>query len=317
MSGALVERAPAGSSAGPAAAAELHRNEFRTRVVVGFTFLMMVAELVAGTLTGSLALLADGWHMSSHVAALGLSALAYWYARVADHSRFAFGPARVYPLAGYTSAVLLIVVAFEMMSHAVERLVTPQVVAFDEALPVAALGFLVNVVSAFMLHQPNLGAAHDGGHHHHHGDGHHHHHHDHTLRAAYLHVVADALTSILAILALLAGRYLGWTWADAAVAIIGSVVILRWSAQLSSDCAGQLLDVQPGIDLARHVREALERVDGATVEELRLWQLGAGRLVLVAAVQPGGEGTLSAFREAAMKAAPLAHVTLELRPRAG
>lgn len=211
-------------------------NARRTLLVVALTAVMMVGEIIAGTIYGSMALLADGFHMATHAGALAIAAGAYAFAkRNASNPRFSFGTGKVGDLAGFASALVLGVVAMGIAAESFSRLFEPRDVAFGQATLVAIIGLLVNVVSAFLL---------SGGHDHHHGHEHHHHHHGHghekqavshndnNLRSAYFHVLADALTSVLAILALLAGRYLGWVWLDPAMGIVGAIVIARWSWNL-------------------------------------------------------------------------------------
>lgn len=340
-------------------------GETRTRWVVGLTALMMVAELIAGYLTHSLALTADGWHMATHVGALGLSAVAYWYARTrAAETRFAFGTGKVYALAGFTSSTLLLLVSFEMVASGVQRLITPEVVDFADALPVAVIGLLVNLVSAWLLeashgHGKGDHSAHDhaheghshghadhdhahhdhahGDHAHHdhaHGDHAHHDHaprsdqsealrravhemgHDHNLRAAYLHVVADALTSLLAIGALLAGRYLSLVWLDAVVAIVAALVILRWAWRLIADCSRQLIDLGPSTALRDKVQGALEAIGDTRVEDLHLWHVGPTQLVCVASVTTSGTTSLDDYKRAVLATVPVDHLTIEIAPRA-
>ena len=282
------------------------KGETRTRIVVGLTAVMMVAELLVGWWTHSLALLADGWHMGTHVGALGITAVAYWYARTrAGQTQFAFGTGKVYALAGFTSAGLLLMVAVGVLIESVERFVAPQTVHFAEAFPVAVLGLIVNLVSAYLL---------DGGHEHHehqHGPGEHHHH-DHNLRAAYLHVVADALTSVLAIVALLCGHYLAWSWVDPVVAIIGALVILQWGAGLVRECGRQLIDLDPSTKHRDQVKAALEAVEGTRVVDLHLWRVGPKQLVCVVSVASRTPKTLSEYKALVMKAAPVDHLTVEI-----
>lgn len=312
-------------------------GERRTRLVVGLTALMMVAELIAGYLTHSLALTADGWHMATHVGALGLSAIAYWYARTrAGETRFAFGTGKVYALAGFTSSTLLLLVSFEMVASSIERLLHPEAVRFDEALPVAILGLVVNLVSAWLLgstheHGPHGHAHHDHAHHDHAHDDHHHHHHhqegsaalreavhqhghDHNLRAAYLHVVADALTSLLAIVALVAGRSFGLGWLDAVVAIVAAIVILRWAWGLISDCARQLIDMGPSTALRDQVRVTLEGLGDTKVRDLHLWHVGPTQLVCVASITASGSVPLAEYKRAVRAVVPVDHLTIEIAP---
>jgi cation diffusion facilitator family transporter len=292
------------------------KGETRTRWVVVITFVMMVGELVVGTMSRSLALTADGWHMSTHVGALGMSALAYWYARTrAKETRFAFGTGKVYALSGFTSAGLLLAVALAMIATAISRLFNPETVSFNEALPVAVLGLLVNLASAALL-----GIDHDHDDDHGHADhdhgkepGHDHaHHHDHNLRAAYLHVVADALTSVLAIAAILVGHYLGWGWFDPLVAIFGAVVIIHWGLKLLSECARQLVDLDPSTAQRERVRTALEASGDTRVEDLHLWTVGPGQMVCVVSVSTSGTRSLKEYKALVTAAAPVDHLTVEI-----
>jgi len=252
-------------------------NERRTLYVVALTAVMMVVEIAAGWLFNSMALLADGWHMATHAGALGISVFAYRYARrhVADR-QFSFGVGKVEVLGGYTSAVILAIVALLMAWESAERLVTPRAISFDEAILVAVVGLVVNLVSAWIL---NGGAAHHHhhvGHHHHHSHDHDHHHghQDDNLRAAYLHVLADALTSVLAIVALVSGKLLGWIWMDAAMGIVGAVVIARWAFGLLRDTSRVLLDSAVDTAATDKVRAVIEADSDNRVVDLHLWRVG-------------------------------------------
>lgn len=287
------------------------KGEARTRIVVGLTAVMMVLELVVGWWTHSLALLADGWHMGTHVGALGIAALAYWYARTrAGQTQFAFGTGKVYALAGYTSATLLLVVAAGVIFESVQRFVTPETVAFDEAFPVAVLGLVVNLVSAWLLGVD--GHTHDHDHDHPHDHEHSHEHHDHNLRAAYLHVVADALTSVGAIGALLAGKYLGWKWIDPVVAVVGALVILKWGVGLVQQCSRQLIDLDPSTKHRDQVRAALEGVAGTRVLDLHLWSVGPKQLVCVVSIFSKEPKELAEYKRIVTAAAPVNHLTIEI-----
>lgn len=286
------------------------KGEGRTRAVVALTAVMMVLELVVGWWTNSLALLADGWHMGTHVGALGISAVAYWYARTrAGQTEFAFGTGKVYALAGYTSAGLLIAVAFGVIVESIGRFVNPETVRFAEALPVAVLGLVVNLVSAWLL---DVDHSHDHDHEHEHEHEDHEHHHDHNLRAAYLHVVADALTSVLAIGALLSGRYLGWKWIDPVVAIVGAAVILKWGIGLVRQCGRQLIDLDPSKKHRDKVKAALEGVAGTTVVDLHLWRVGPKQLVCMVSVASASPRPLEEYKSAVMRAVPVNHLTVEI-----
>lgn len=267
-------------------------NERRTWWVIALTLVMMLGEVIAGTLFGSMALLADGWHMATHAGALAITALAYAYARRhARNARFSFGTGKVGDLAGFASALILGVVALLIAVESFERFLSPVPIAFTEAIAVAALGLAVNLVSAWLL-----GSGHSHGHAHAgHDHGDHHHDHDHArdddhddgddrriggadlnLRAAYLHVIADALTSVAAIVALVLGRWLGWVWLDPLIGIAGAVLIARWSLGLMRATGEVLLDVADDPALAQAVRAAIETGD-ETVTDLHLWRVGPGR----------------------------------------
>jgi cation diffusion facilitator family transporter len=280
---------------------QLEKHESKTRWVVVLTFATMVLELVVGYRTHSLALTADGWHMATHAGALGMAAFAYWFARTrATQSTFSFGTGKVHALAGYTSAVALAIVAIIMMYESVSRLVTPMTIDFGEALKIAVFGLIVNLASLKLLHP---GGDHDhGGHDHDHGHDHGDHEHDdhdhahvehpkvetgakksahahgdHNIRAAYMHVFADAFTSILAIAALVCGRYYGWTMLDPLMGAVGGIVILRWSVQLCREAAGQLLDMNPSEELARKIRDELESLGDTRIVDFHLWEVGPKR----------------------------------------
>ncbi|WP_342250698.1 CDF family Co(II)/Ni(II) efflux transporter DmeF [Sphingomonas sp. OTU376] len=283
-------------------------NARRTLWVVALTAVMMVGEIVAGYWTGSMALLADGFHMATHAGALAVAAIAYSYAK--KHARsaaYSFGTGKVGDLAGFASAMVLGLIALGIGVESVLRLFEPITVAFGEATIVAVLGLAVNLVSALLLsgghHQ------HHGHDHHHHDHGHHHHHgHDNNLRSAYVHVLADALTSVLAIAALLAGRYLGWAWMDPAMGIVGAVVIARWSWTLMRDTAAVLLD-RTDDRVAGEVRELLAE-GGVRITDLHVWRVGPEARAAIVSVVGADADTVRA------RLAPvheLAHLTVECR----
>ena len=250
-------------------------GERRTLWVIFITAIMMVVEITTGLAYGSMALLADGLHMASHTAALGITTIAYVYTRrCATDSRFCFGTGKVNAFAGYTSAVLLALFALLMAGESVNRLFNPVEISFNQAIVVAVLGLVVNGASMIMLG----GHHHDHDHDHQHTDSHHHNHAhaDHNLRAAYLHVLADALTSLLAIFALLAGKYMGLNWMDPAMGIVGAFLVARWSLGLLRDTSGILLDHQaPGVMLEQ-TRVAIESVDDNRITDLHIWSIGPG-----------------------------------------
>ena len=252
-------------------------GEKRTLIVIALTATMMVAEIGAGLYFGSMALLADGLHMGSHTAALGISAIAYVYVRRnARNPRWAFGTGKVNALAGFTSALILAIFAIVMAWESVDRLFNPVSIAFNGAILVAVLGLIVNAASMKIL---DIG---DHGHHHHHQDGHDghgdpaHHHNDHNLRAAYLHVLADALTSLLAIVALLAGKFLGYLWMDPVMGIVGAVLVARWSWGLLRSTSALLLDQQAPAEMREAVQQSLEEGSDDRVVDLHVWSIGPG-----------------------------------------
>jgi len=295
------------------------RNARRTFAVIALTAAMMVGEIVAGYLYGSMALLADGFHMATHAGALTIAAIAYAYARRhARDERFAFGTGKMGELAGYTSAVVLAVVALMIGFESALRLTAPVPIRFDEAIAVAALGLLVNIASAWLLHD---GGHHDHGHDHHdahahdHDEDHHHHHghDDHNLRAAYFHVLADALTSVLAIAGLLAGRFYGWLWMDALMGIVGAVVIARWSWSLLRGSGAVLLDARADASLAGKVRSLLER-DGDRVADLHLWRVGPGHMALIVSLVSAKPQVPERYKARLAALPGLSHVTVEVHP---
>jgi cation diffusion facilitator family transporter len=244
-------------------------GERRTFIVVLVTAAMMVVEIVAGLVYGSMALLADGLHMASHAAALGVALLAYVVSRrLATDNRFTFGVGKINTLAGFTSAVMLLGFALVMVSESVQRLIDPRAIAFDSALIVAALGLVVNGACAWILVASPAG--------HGHARHHHDHHHDHNLRAAYLHVLADALTSLLAIAALLAGKFLGAGWLDPVMGIVGACLVTRWSYGLIRDSTGVLLDRQADGGMVEAIRAAIESDSGDRLTDLHCWSIGPG-----------------------------------------
>ena len=284
------------------------KNARRTLWVVALTAVMMVGEIIAGVITGSMALLADGIHMATHAGALGVAAAAYSYAkRHRKNPRFSFGTGKVGDLAGFASALVLGIFAVGIAVESVSRLFEPINVAFGEAAIVAVLGLIVNIVSAFLL---------SGGHHHHHGhadhDHDHHHGHDNNLRSAYMHVLADALTSVLAIAALLAGRYLGLGWMDPVMGIVGAVVISRWSWSLMRDTAAVLLDTT-NHGLARNIREAVEAPGDASIVDLHVWRIGPDAHAGIISVEKARSINLETLRSRIEHMSALRHVTFEVR----
>jgi cation diffusion facilitator family transporter len=294
-------------------------NERRTWFVVALTSVMMVGEIVAGWLSGSMALLADGWHMATHAAALGIAGMAYLFAR--QHARsahFSFGTGKFGDLAAFASAIILAMIALQVAYESVVRLFNPVQIAYGEAISVAVLGLAVNLVSAWLLgdgHDHHHG--HDLEHKHHDDHGHddhshgHHHHHDNNLRAAYVHVLADAATSILAIAALLVAAYSGWVWADPLVGIIGSIVIASWAYGLSRASGAVLLDVHADKNLERVIRDRLE-TKGDRVTDLHLWQVGPGHRAAVISVVSDHPLPPKTYKRRLGGLRGLSHVTIEV-----
>ncbi len=319
------------------------RNERRVWMVIALTTVMMVVEIAAGHWFGSMALTADGWHMSTHAGAMLISALAYLYARKHAHdSRFTFGTGKFGDLAGFASAVVLGVVALLIAWESVLRFVSPVEIDFNQAIIVAVIGLVVNIVSALLLKDDHHHHGHHHGHRHDHHDGaddhdhpdesHDHHrvahahqahgshaHHesrDNNLRAAYLHVIADALTSVLAIGALLLGKWNGWTLLDPAMGIVGGVVIARWSWSLLRTTGAVLVDAIP-----RH-RSLISQIRGAVetgeenITDLHVWQVGPGHHAAIVCLSTTGEKSSAFYRDKLSKISELSHVTIEVNAAA-
>ncbi|XAH25834.1 CDF family Co(II)/Ni(II) efflux transporter DmeF [Xylophilus sp. GW821-FHT01B05] len=287
--------------------------ERSTRRAVWLTAAMMVAEIAGGWYFNSMALLADGWHMGSHALALGLSVLAYGAARrFAADRRFCFGTGKIEVLAAYTSAMLLVGIAALMLFQSVERLVAPQPIHYEQAIAIAIVGLLVNLVCARMLH--------GGGHaHEHHHEGHgHDHHHDLNLRSAYLHVLADAATSVLAILALAGGWLWGWSWLDPAMGIVGAALVAVWAWGLLRDAGRVLLDAEMDAPVVQEVREAIAASPvPATITDLHVWRVGKGRYACIVALQSAGPAQPEDFRRLIAVHEELVHITVEVAPQLG
>jgi cation diffusion facilitator family transporter len=284
------------------------RNERRTWLVVGLTATMMVAEIAGGTLFGSMALLADGWHMSTHAGALAIAAFAYRFARRhARDPRFAFGTGKLGDLAGFASAIVLALVALMIGYESATRFVQPVPIHYPEATAIAAVGLLVNLLSAWML-----GAGHDHDHHgHDHDEDGHHHDHDYNLRAAFWHVMADALTSVLAIVALLAAWSYGWTWADPAIGIVGALVIAHWSWRLIRESGAVLLDAAPNRVLDSAIRQRLE-IGHDRIADLHVWRLGPGHHGAIVSLVSDTPQAVEAYKARLAGLRGLSHVTVEV-----
>jgi cation diffusion facilitator family transporter len=283
-------------------------NARRTLWVVALTVVMMVGEIAAGYLTGSMALLADGFHMATHAGALAIAAAAYAYARRhAASSAFSFGTGKVGDLGGFASALILGLISIGIGIESLLRLFEPTRVEFATATLIAVVGLLVNIVSALLL---------SGGHHHHHHehdhDHEHSHGHDNNLRSAYVHVLADAVTSILAIAALLAGRYLGWVWLDPAMGIVGALVIARWAMTLMRDTAGVLLD-RTDAHVAEEIRELVEAGGEARITDLHVWRVGPGVCAAIVSVLGNAASDAESIRRRLAPVHEVSHLTVEYR----
>ena len=274
---------------------------------------MMIVEIAAGHWFGSMALIADGWHISTHAGAMLITVLAYRYARRNAHNRdFSFGTGKVGDLAGFASAVGLLLVALLVGWESVVRLVEPVPISFEQAMMVAVVGLIVNLVSAWLLFNEHDRHHHGHGHRHHDDDHNHGHGRDNNLRAAYLHVLADALTSVLAIVALLLGRTYGWVWADPVMGVVGALVISRWSWGLIRDTGGVLLDLVPnGGQLETKMRDAIE-TDTDTIADLHIWQIGPGHYSVIASIASETPKAVSEYSTLLDQIDHVSHTTVEV-----
>src|SRR6202140_3002471 len=288
---------------------DFSRAERRTRVVIGITVAMMLLEITAGILSHSMALLADGWHMSTHVIAFVMAALAYHFTRRhAGDVRFSFGTGKIGVLGGFSSAIVLAIIALAMAGESVHRLFSPLTIHFNEAIGIAALGLCVNLICAFLLKDdPHNHHAHAGG-----PEAGHAHHRDLNLRAAYIHVLADAFTSVLAISALTSGKFFGWAWLDPVVGIVGSGVVFSWAYMLLRDTGVILLDVTPQTsDLPEEIRRAIEGDNDSIVTDLHVWQVGSGKFAAIVSIVAHEPKTCEAYRALLREHEELVHVTIE------
>jgi cation diffusion facilitator family transporter len=308
------------------------QNERRTWMVIGLCSVMMIAEIVGGILFGSIALIADGLHMSTHASALLLAALAYSYARrYANDQRFSFGTGKLGDLAGFTSAIVLAMIALLIGYEALSRFIWPVAISFDEAIPIAVLGLAVNVASVLLLS--------GGGHHHGHGHDHSRHdrhdddahrieaagdalwshehehgaaHRDNNMRAAIIHVLADAAVSVLVIAGLLLGRFLGWIWMDPAAGLCGAAVIAAWSYGLVRDTGAILLDMNPDRALSERIRVMIE-ADGDRLRDLHLWRLGPGHLGAILSIATQRQREPEYYQSLLDQFRTLSHVTVQVQ----
>jgi cation diffusion facilitator family transporter len=280
-------------------------GESKTFIVIGITALMMIIELIAGVVFGSMALLADGLHMASHATALSISAFAYVYARRHAHNNaYSFGTGKVNALGGFSGAVLLAFFAVFMGFESIVRMLNPVEIVFNQAISVAVLGLVVNGVCVFIL------GGSEGEHAHHHTHEHNHHH-DHNLRSAYLHVMADALTSILAIVALLAGKYYGLIWMDPAMGIVGAILVARWSYGLLGSTSAVLLDRQASEALQDKIREIIEADQDSRITDLHLWSIGPEIYSAQIALVAHSPLTPAEYKALIPSSMGLAHIAIE------
>lgn len=284
------------------------------RRALWLTALMMVVEIVGGWWFNSMAVLADGWHMSSHALALGLSAFAYSFARrQARHRAYAFGTWKIEVLGGYTSAILLLGVALLMAWQSVARLLTPTAIQYEDAIVIAVIGLAVNLLCAWWLR----GTPHEREHQHEHEHGHGHDHHDMNVRSAYMHVLADAATSVLAIIALTGGLFWGLAWLDPVMGLVGAVLVSSWAWGLLRDSGRVLLDAEMDAPVVAEVRETIERgAVPARITDLHVWRVGRRKYAVVVSVSTTSNESGEYFRRALCAHEELAHVTVEVT-RAG
>lgn len=281
-------------------------GERRTYYVLILTAITMLVEIVAGSVYGSMALLADGWHMGTHVAAFMIAIFAYRYARkhVANPD-FSFGTGKVNALGGFASAITLAVVALIMLAESLQRIFEPHTIQFNEAIIVASIGLLVNIISAFLLKD-------DHSHSHQHANGETEEHHDHNLRAAYTHVLADAMTSVLAIIALVAGKYLGWNWLDPIMGIVGAIIIIRWSYGLLKETSPLLLDASIEEDYRLLITQAIENDADNQIADIHVWKIGANDYAAIISIVTHEPNTPDYYKALLKDFNKLSHITIEI-----
>jgi cation diffusion facilitator family transporter len=279
-----------------------HR-ENKVKIVFWLTTVIMVLEISAGTWSGSMALLADGWHMGTHSAAFLITIFAYSYAKKhTNNQEFSFGTGKVNYLGGFASAVALAIVALMMAIESVQRLIEPQAIHFNEAIIVAIIGLTVNIASVFVLHDE----------HHHHGEEHEHHH-DHNMKAAYFHVLADTLTSLLAIVALLTGKYFGWIWMDAVMGIVGALVIARWSYGLVKESSSVLLDKSVNPSSYSEIATSMKKEHQAVISDIHIWKIGTSHQAAILSMIAETSFETSAYKQTLKQHLPrLSHISIEI-----
>ena len=286
---------------------ESGRGERNTKRVILLTLSMMIIEITAGYIFGSMALLADGWHMGTHAVALSITAFAYFYARRhSDNPNYSFGTGKVGVLGGFASAVVLGVIALLIGVESVQRVISPAVIRFNEAIVVAVVGLLVNLISAFLLqdrhhHSHEHGSAED-------------HHKDHNLRAAYLHVLADALTSLLAIFALFTGKAFGWIWMDPIMGIVGALIIAKWSYGLLVDTGKILLDRDVNQEAVAEIRSKIEADSDNRVTDIHVWRVGSHHLSAIISLVTHYPKSPDYYKALVNDYNEIVHVTIEVNP---
>lgn len=282
------------------------KGERRTYYVLILTLLTMIIEIVAGNIYGSMALLADGWHMGTHVAAFTIALFAYHYARNnADNPEFSFGAGKVNALGGFASAIALAIVALVMLVESLQRIFEPHTIQFNEAIFVASIGLLVNIISAWLLKD-------DLSHSHNPTDNGNIEHHDHTLRAAYTHVLADALTSVLAIIALVAGKFLGWNWFDPIMGIVGAIIITRWSYGLIKQTSPLLLDASISKDYKSSIRKAIENDADNQITDIHVWKIGANDYAAIISLVTHQPNSIQHYKALLADFDRISHLTIEV-----
>ena len=281
------------------------KGERRTKIVLIVTFLTMTLEITAGILFGSMALLADGWHMGTHVAAFMITLFAYRYSRIHAHDQtFAFSAGKVGVLGGFASSVALGVVALMMLIESGERLLHPHLIRFDEAIAVAGFGLAINLICALLLKD-------------HHDHKHDHDHHDHNLKAAYLHVLADALTSVLAIIALLTAKYYGWNWLDPVMGMVGGLIIMRWSYSLMKETSPVLLDESIELKYKAAIQEKIESDADNRISDLHIWRVGPGHFAVIISLVSDMPKAPDYYKELLKNFHKLSHITVEVNQCSG
>jgi cation diffusion facilitator family transporter len=283
-------------------------GERNTRRVVFLTAVMMVMEIIAGYLFGSMALLADGWHMGTHAMALGITLFAYYYARNnAGNPKYSFGTGKVGILAGYTSAIILGVIALIMAIESMKRIFYPVSIRFDESIFIATLGLLVNLFSAYLLQRHEESHDHGG----------HTHHKDHNLRAAYLHVIADALTSFLAIFALICAKILGWIWMDPLMGIVGAALISKWAFGLIKETGAILLDSGANPELISRIKTTVEAHADTRICDIHIWPLGSNHYSAILSIVTHHPEPPEFYKQLLADFEELTHITIEVNEADG